>query len=106
MSPWTVLGWLIVGLVAVPFAVWGIRLLWALLVSLPVALFKDVRDQWRLRRAHKGKARCAEEGCRNIATRRTPRGFYCEEHLHNGSRYRSVSYAFPLDHANPRKQAP
>lgn len=98
MSPWSIIGWFVV-IVCIVIPVL------AFLIQLTVAVGKDIHASLVLRRANKGKLRCTytEPGpdrvrCPNIATRRTARGFACEEHIHSRFMQGStVSFAFPLD---------
>lgn len=92
MSPWTVLGWLLVVFVTLVFIL-------PIVVRLGIAIGEGVRDElklYRLRRAHKGKVTCEQKDCRLRATRKTPRGFYCEDHFKEHWRYAGGQYAFPL----------
>lgn len=107
MNPWTLIGWI----VAI-FLLISLSPLILALLKIPVALAADLRDQRTLRRAHRGRLGCqhreadrlgGETSCYNVATRRTPNGFYCEDHFNdrrNAERRTfsgSVSYAFVLD---------
>ena len=108
MNPWNLVGWIVVGVLALV-----VVLPLAIKVGLLVAeLVSDSRKARRIRRAHKGKVRCdyREPGpdgkqCVNIATRKVPgRRFACEEHFNSRSLQGPiVSFAFWLDHAKPHR---
>lgn len=95
-DPWNILGWLLVWLIVIPVV--------ATVARLAYEIVKDLWDDHLRRRAHKGKARCGAKGCQERATRTTPAGFRCEAHLHDGSRFSSVFYAFKLDYLNQEKK--
>jgi len=96
VNPWHILGWLLVILLAPAVIIFVGKIVFAI-GELVVALLKDVRRSYRLRRANKGKVKCELKGCVNIATRRTKGGFRCEEHLRDEP-YARISFAFLLDH--------
>lgn len=91
MSPWNVLGWLLVSTIAA-FAL-------LFIVAVIVAFAKDYRAARRRRRAEEGKVRCEQEGCNAIAERRTPKGYFCDDHWRANRGGGAVSFAFLLKHA-------
>lgn len=93
-DPWTILGWLLVGLVLTPVALFVARFV--------AAVVQDARKARKHRRANAGKLRCEEPECKRIAVRRTPRGYYCEDHWPPKSRWHSIGFAMLLDHARPK----
>jgi hypothetical protein len=108
MGPWDIIGWAIVAVVVLRLA-WGV----AYVTLGEVRLWRARRLR---RRADAGKVTCQHvvdiveddtvwpvRRCRNIATRRTPNGYFCDDHWREHSRTGSISFAIPLDYTKGTK---
>lgn len=105
MSPWDVLGWLLV----FPVFLVGMLVL-GYVIRIVIALgeftageVKIYRKNRLRKRANAGKVRCQLGDCPNTATRRTPRGYFCETHYSHRNGSFGLSYAFRLDHAKSQE---
>lgn len=113
-TPWAILGWIAVS----AFVVVVVGVLFVIAKEVISQLLTDRRRK----RAHRGKVKC-EGGewvkiygdernqilddkkyikCPLIATRKTPKGYFCEEHWsensYKGGMYAGVSYGHKLNH--------
>lgn len=104
MDPWKLVGWIVAIFLTIAFAPTVLRLAYGFLIALPVALVKDCWANWTRYRADKGWLGCQDHrSCHRVATRRTPNGYFCDEHALDRRNRGSgiVSYAFFLKHAQP-----
>lgn len=94
MTSWNIIGWILLIVGGTWMLGLAIRLAWIFI--------EHGLGQRKIRRANAGKLRCEDpEPCYAIATRQTPNGYFCDahwpDHRSKGTRYRSVSFARPLD---------
>ena len=94
MTPWTIIGWLILGTIAL--------VVLAFVVSLLKAVVVDQLYVRKSRRAHKGKLTCEAPTCKNKAAYRTPNGYYCHadriEFCRKPINFGTVSWSTKLDY--------
>ena len=94
MTPWTIIGWLILGVVA--FSVLGF------VAFLAYHAIGELRHRRRHRRANAGKLTCEAPTCKNKAAYRTPNGYYCHadriEFCRKPINFGTVSWSTKLDY--------
>lgn len=96
MTPWDILGWGVIVIIAIIVTIFVANLLWALAQDIHAAIVQ--------RRAHRGKVRCQAAGdCNNPAVYQTPIGYFCDYHRTGNSTKKtlhgSVSWSTLLDWA-------
>lgn len=113
MDPWKLVGWIVAIFLILALAPLVGRLFYGFLIALPAAIISDARAARLRSRADAGKVRCQHSGynhttkvrlpCKATAVRRTPNGYYCNDHWNTHSRKGGLSYAFLLKHAQEGK---
>ncbi len=98
MSPWEVLGWMLVGILALAVGLVVLSVLLAVARSAGT-IGEAFKEKRRAGLAKRGKLLCDAPRCLEVATRSCPNQRYCcERHISLMSRSGRVSWASPLAH--------